>query len=694
VHKWLLLISTLVVSVAAQSAETLSGRIGTISGTDWSVADFVFAIDLRDELLKAEVRIGRIEIVAADLVLPDSTVQCGRIEISVADFACKDARFDIDLPGVGRRAFSGAAIYQRTTGAVSFELHRVPIAGGELDVAGEASEERIAIEFSGSALGLEDIAAIAGRLGIALDNYSVSGKADLSGSLKTRDGALAELALDAVLAETSLANDAGTIVAESTQGRLVLDTVKSDDGWQFTLDVSANSGEAYIEPVYANLVETPVNVSATGRSDQALQTVDLSRYSLELGAEFRASGALLVELPQGDEAVSLTGSVQLADASFETIYTSLLQVFAAGTLFGDMETAGTVSGTIHVSDNSIVSASLELFDIIADDQGNRFAFYDLDGSVNWPGPEGEAGDADASYVHWQGARIYEIPLGETRIDALLGGDDFELLEAVRIPTLDGALRVNRLAVSNYGTNDASALLDAELEPVQLGELTSAFGWPAFSGTLSGKLPLLQYDGETVTVGGTLAARAFDGDIEFANLRLEQPFGRVPRLYGDLRLRKLDLEQVTDTFSFGLIQGRLSGDVTGLEMMAWTPTAMDLHVYTSPDDRSRRRISQRAVENLASVGGSGAAAALSGGFMSFFDEFSYKRIGLRCILADGTCRMSGAGPAGSSEFGQGYYIVEGSGLPRIDVVGYHSEVSWSRLVRQLAQIMESGAPTVN
>lgn len=693
-HKWLLLISTLGVSVAAQGADLLSGRIGTITGADWSVADFTFAFDLRDAAPLGEIRIGRIEIGAADLAFADSTVQCGSIEISNADFACKNARFDIDLPGVGRRAFSGAAIYQRTTGAVSFELHRVPLAGGEVDVAGEASEETIAIVFSGSTLGLAELAAIAGRLGIASDDYSVSGKADVSGSLSTLDGALAEFALDAVLAETSIANVAGTVVAESTQGRLVLDTVKSAEGWQFTLDVSANSGEAYIEPVYANLIETPVNVSATGRSDLAFQTVDLSRYSLELGSQFKASGALLVELPQAEEAVSLTGSVQLADAAFETIYTSLLQVFAAGTLFGDMETAGTVSGTIHISDNSIASVSLDLFEIIADDRGKRFAFYDLDGSIHWPGPDGEAGDTEASYLHWQGARIYEIPLGETRIDALLGGDDFELLEPVRIPTLDGALKVNRLSISNYGTDDAGALLDAELEPVQLGELTSAFGWPAFSGTLSGRLPLLQYDGDTVTVGGTLAARAFDGDIEFANVRLEQPFGRVPRLYGDLRLRKLDLEQVTDTFSFGLIQGRLSGDVTGLEMMAWKPTAMDLHVYTSPDDRSRRRISQRAVENLASVGGSGAAAALSGGFMSFFDDFSYKRIGLRCILADGTCRMSGAGPAGDREFGQGYYIVEGSGLPRIDVVGYRSEVSWSRLVRQLAQIMESGTPTVN
>ncbi|HEX7718751.1 MAG TPA: hypothetical protein VF389_02995, partial [Woeseiaceae bacterium] len=90
-HKPLLLIVMLGVAVAAQSAEELSGRIGTITGADWSVADFAFAIDLREAVPKAEVRIGRIEVVAADLVFVDSTVQCGRIEISIADFACNDA---------------------------------------------------------------------------------------------------------------------------------------------------------------------------------------------------------------------------------------------------------------------------------------------------------------------------------------------------------------------------------------------------------------------------------------------------------------------------------------------------------------------------------------------------------------------------------------------------------------------------
>ena len=122
--------------------------------------------------------------------------------------------------------------------------------------------------------------------------------------------------------------------------------------------------------------------------------------------------------------------------------------------------------------------------------------------------------------------------------------------------------------------------------------------------------------------------------------------------------------------------------------------MDMRFYTPPDDRSQHRISQRAVENLASVGGGGAAAVLSTGFLQFFDVFAYDRIGLRCVLADNVCRMSGVGPAGSGPQGTGYYLVKGRGVPRIDVVGFRDTVSWPRLVQQLAAITRSGSPTMN
>jgi hypothetical protein len=44
-------------------------------------------------------------------------------------------------------------------------------------------------------------------------------------------------------------------------------------------------------------------------------------------------------------------------------------------------------------------------------------------------------------------------------------------------------------------------------------------------------------------------------------------------------------------------------------------------------------------------------------------------------------------------GESYYIVKGSGLPRIDIIGNAHRVSWSRLVSQLAAIQASGGPVV-
>jgi hypothetical protein len=86
--------------------------------------------------------------------------------------------------------------------------------------------------------------------------------------------------------------------------------------------------------------------------------------------------------------------------------------------------------------------------------------------------------------------------------------------------------------------------------------------------------------------------------------------------------------------------------------------------------------------------------LSTGFLQFFEVFAYDRIGLRCLLRNGVCAMSGTGAAKAGPQGRGYYIVKGRGVPRIDVVGYRDTVSWPRLMQQLTAITRSGSPTVN
>ena len=259
-----------------------------------------------------------------------------------------------------------------------------------------------------------------------------------------------------------------------------------------------------------------------------------------------------------DVPVSLTADVALRDSSVANLYTSLVQVQLAGTLLGALDTDGRVSGSVRVADNSLRSVVLELDDIILDDQRGRFAVYGVDGVVNWHA-DAETTPA-ASRISWDSGTVFNLIIGGGDVQLRLGDNDVELLRPLRLPTMGGALRINRLELHDFGSQAATGRLDAELEPVQLGQLTGALGWPAFSGTLSGRLPLLQLSENTVTVGGDLSAQLFDGTMTMSKLRIEQPFGRVPRLYADIAFRDLDLARVTETFSFGDIQGRLSGDM--------------------------------------------------------------------------------------------------------------------------------------
>jgi hypothetical protein len=110
-----------------------------------------------------------------------------------------------------------------------------------------------------------------------------------------------------------------------------------------------------------------------------------------------------------------------------------------------------------------------------------------------------------------------------------------------------------------------------------------------------------------------------------------------------------------------------------------PQAFAARVETSPGD-FRKRISQRAVQNISSLGGAGAGAAIQRSFLRFFETFGYDRIGLSCRLVGGVCEMGGL-----EEGGHGYLMVKGGGLPALNVMGYNRRVSWDVLVSRLKAI---------
>ena len=166
--------------------------------------------------------------------------------------------------------------------------------------------------------------------------------------------------------------------------------------------------------------------------------------------------------------------------------------------------------------------------------------------------------------------------------------------------------------------------------------------------------------------------------------MQQPFGDTPVVSGDIALRQLDLGAITSVFDFGSITGPLDGHIDGLRLVNWQPMAFDAQLLAGQGGR----ISQRAVNNLTSVGGGGVAAGLQGAVLKLFKTFGYKRIGLNCRLQGSVCHMSGLEPTPD-----GYTIVEGSGLPHLQVIGHESDVDWPTLVRRLKAAIASGGPQV-
>jgi hypothetical protein len=241
-----------------------------------------------------------------------------------------------------------------------------------------------------------------------------------------------------------------------------------------------------------------------------------------------------------------------------------------------------------------------------------------------------------------------------------------------------------------GAPDAELDFDAHLEPISMPLLSKAFGWPALSGQLAGRIPGVTYRDHVLAVDGDLSANVFDGTIVGSRIKLRDPWGPWPKLDADVTARHLDLDLLTHTFSIGSITGRLDADIKGLELFDWSPVAFDARLQTTPADRSKHLISQRAITSISSVGGGGGgvSAALQSGVLQFFHTFHYDRIGISCQLRDDVCLMNGLEPART-----GYYLVKGRGLPRIDIIGNAGRVDWTQLVGQIAASMHSQNITV-
>ena len=482
-------------------------------------------------------------------------------------------------------------------------------------------------------------------------------------------------AVNALLEKLTGQSQDGRRAAENATLGLSVRTQRERGVWQWLGRLEFRNGAVYIEPLYLEAPAGIIGLNAAGVWDGRLQRADIGYLSYSHPKIGEVTGYGTVGFKP--EFTVKQGDLSLLTTDLKALSATYVQPFLTGSALEGVTLEGRLNAAISLVQQTLTRCSLEFSQLNVDDAKRRFRLKEGIGALHW------SSDSDFSRVSelsWQQLQVYGVPVGPSTFSFLTKAQTVRLLEKTHLPFLDGFVTIDRFDWQAKPQSDPDVYFVGAVKQVSLEKLTEALNWTSLSGTVSGAIPGVDYRDKKLTLEGELLIKVFDGEIRIKDLASSGLFGDFPQVYSDITLDNLDLDQLTRKFKIGGIEGRLSGFVHDLYLENWRPVTFYAWLGTPEGDDSRHRISQKAVENLTSIGGGGATDLVSRTFLRLFDNFGYDRLGIGCYLHQGVCQLTGVEPAP-----QGYYIVKGGGLPRIDVIGYNPRIDWNVLLERLSRI---------
>ena len=499
-----------------------------------------------------------------------------------------------------------------------------------------------------------------------------------------------DFALSIAFNGANFSDEAGLHAGEKLTGEIKMAAKKNsaNQTWLWNGLISWTAGELYWEPFYFGKAGNTFEINGSFKND-ILNIQNASLLVNEVG-KMQAIATINTKTKIVEDV-----KVTAKDVDFAGLYAIFLKPMAQKSAFGNMDVSGKADWQFEIKNLAPTSFELNLRDANMQDQNGKFAFSHVNAHIPW-----DYDEPKNLQLTYKSGHLLKLPLRETKLTAEI--NRFSLTAPqLNLPILDGALNLSDVSAVRLAEGWAWHLR-MDLIPITLSEFSKALNWPVMKGQISGQVPLVTYANKQLNMDGAMKFNAFNGVISMDNLQIDDPLGVVPRLHADLQMRNLDLGDLTRTFSFGAIEGKLDGDVKNMLLENWKPVHLDASIQTS-EGKQVKKISQRAVENITALGGEGTAAALQRTFLRFFKEFNYEKIGLSCKLRQDVCEMGGVESikpkslkSDSSQHESteaGYIIVIGQGIPAVNVNGYTQKVSLKDLLSRMKRITDTNTKVI-
>ncbi len=483
--------------------------------------------------------------------------------------------------------------------------------------------------------------------------------------------------------QANFSDEAGLHAGEKLTGSLRLAAKKEKDIWHWGGLFSWTEGELFWQPFYFGKAGNDFAISGTFKAS-ILNITQASLQVNEVGT-LAASAQINTRTKALEEA-----TVEAKDVDFSGLYALLIKPLVEKSAFGNLQVSGKADWRMQVKGLQPLNFELNVRDANVEDLNGKFGIRHVNAHIPW--------DYDVPQtvsLSYSDGQILSIPLGKTQLKAEVNRYSLTAPK-LELSVLDGALVFEDVSAA-YLSQQWFWHLRMHMTPISLNEFSQTVGWPEMQGKIDGEIPMITYASKQLNMNGTMQFNAFKGNVGMSGLRIDDPLGTAPKLYANLKMRDIDLGEITRTFNFGAIEGKLEGDVTDLRLENWKPVYMNAKIQTA-DGPHLKKVSQRAVENITALGGEGTAAALQRTFLRFFKEFNYEKIGLSCELRQDICKMGGvesfaAETKNNVPTPAGFVIVKGKGVPSVNVNGYTEYVSWADLLARMKRITDTNSKMI-
>lgn len=485
----------------------------------------------------------------------------------------------------------------------------------------------------------------------------------LSADLIVDFGKELTLDVDYLLENINWESSSGEYVLADTFHQGQMSIQQKENGLEVLIANNLAKGEGLFKDIYVLFDKTPVEIKAKIPINKNFEPGNILVY-------LSAKNTIDVNLVWTNW-VENKLKINFKINDLNQLYKGFLKSFLAINGIENLSILGQSQGFIAYENDHIIETNLTFNELYLEIDSKKILVENLSGYINWK----EFGDWQKSNFKWDSLLLAGMPVKQSDINLQSVGQKIQLEKNTSLAIFDGSIFIDNLLLQDIFSPQISIDFDGDVNPISIALITEKMGWPLMTGSISGKIPGMKKKGDRITFDGYLDLKIFDGNMQVSDFSIERLFGIAPVIAADISFQNLNLQQITSTFDFGKITGLVEGYVNDLRITNWKPDRLVAHLNSVKTKGIKQTISQRAIDNISSIGG--IQGALSRSFLRFFDDFRYKKIGFGCKLRNAICEMSGIKSNKKS-----YQLVEGSGLPSINIIGYRQFVDWEVFLDRL------------